>query len=91
MLSKTSEPSEEIRAFRCPICKRIIEIDTESKLYVKLQGKLTWGEDGELIATSDGSNSYRICRGCIVNIFHEDALRHIEVPPLREGTKIRPL
>lgn len=88
---KTSQPSEEIRAFRCPICQRIVEIDNESKLYVKLEGKIKWGEDGDLIATANRSSPYRICRGCFVHLFQEDAQNIQKVPPLKDGIKIRPL
>lgn len=89
--SSPSEPTEEIRAFHCPVCGRLIEIDPQSRLYVKLTGVLRWGEDADTIAAATGNTPYRICRECFANWGRENHLRGIEVPPLREGTKIRPL
>jgi len=86
-----SEPNKEIRAFHCPVCGRLIEISAESRLYVKLTGVLTWGEDAGTIAAANQSVPYRICKECFANWGRENNLRNIEIPPLREGTKIRPL
>lgn len=64
---------DEIRAFRCPVCGKIIEIKSESKEYVCVNVNLTWGENIIFIGThiSHGEKipkPCRICVNCLANI-----------------------
>jgi len=66
------KPSEEIKAFKCPVCGKILEIKNESKEYIIVNGNLTWGESvifiGDSIGDYSQKNPCRICTHCLANI-----------------------
>ena len=66
------KPSEEIKAFKCPVCGKILEFKDGSKEYITVNGNLTWGESvifiGDSIENYSQKNPCRICTHCLSNI-----------------------
>lgn len=72
--------TKEIKAFRCPVCGELIEISTESKKYVTVNGNLTWGESiifiGYMSSDHHQTEPCRICVICLANILTGNSPRN---------------
>lgn len=69
---------KEVRAFHCPICKKLIEIKNESSAYIKVNGVVVFGEDGQRIASGTDDGPYRICLDCLakqLKVEHQPAYK----------------
>jgi len=63
MLSSSITPGEEIKAFECPVCKKIFQIKDNSTSYVSIHGNINLGEKTLFVNVSKDSD--RPCRVCI--------------------------
>jgi len=58
--------SKEVKAFRCPICDKLIEISNSSKEYIVIHGSLTYGEREHMNFIGENKEPIRICTYCLI-------------------------
>ena len=58
--------SEDIKAFRCPLCNKLIEIVNGGKEYVTIHGSLTLGDHMAFISGAGDKKTVRICTSCLI-------------------------